>query len=400
MSSAKDDSFEQIIAARIDTDRHALATRWLERLLDLIPVPAGDVFPADALLDHIPHLIHEIAKFIAVEEREIAANTFVVAKARELGVLRHEQHASVHQLLREYELLRNILETFVEEQAERLGLEPDLADVLQCVRRINQAVAILTLTTVDTFVERYAATIDDQTRRLERFNQMVSHELRQPLGVLQTAASLLQQSERDGDSERRRRVIAAMERNVTRVVDLLGTITKITALHAPDDAKPGVQRVSLSTVAQEAARQLREMFRDRTVEIVIAPDLPSVTVDVGRLELMFSNLFSNAIKYSDPSKPHRYVEVSLVELNEPEACTFRVRDNGLGMTPEQVRQVFTPFFRAHAERDTELGVEGLGLGLSIVRDCAEAIGASIRVDSAPGEGTTFTVRMPVGTSLQ
>jgi signal transduction histidine kinase len=66
------------------------------------------------------------------------------------------------------------------------------------------------------------------------------------------------------------------------------------------------------------------------------------------------------------------------------------------MTPGQVQQVFTPFFRAHAERDTELGVEGLGLGLSIVRDRAEAIGASIHVDASPAEGTTFTVTMPVG----
>lgn len=223
---------------------------------------------------------------MSAEEREIAANTFVVAKARELGELRHEQHASVHQLLREYELLRSILETFVGEQAEQLGLEPRLTEVLRCVRKINQAVAILTQTTVDTFVERYTATIEDQTRRLEQFNQMVSHELRQPLGALQTAATLLRLTEADTDEDRRRRLIAAVERNVTRVVDLVGTITTMTALHAPADAKPGVQRVSLSTVAQEAARQLREMSHDRDVEIVIAPDLPYVTVDVGRLELM------------------------------------------------------------------------------------------------------------------
>ena len=397
MSPASHERFEEAIAARIDADRHALAARWLERLLALIPVSAEDVFPTDALLDHIPHLIQEVAKFISAEEREIADNMFVVAKARELGELRYEQHASVHQLLREYELLRSILETFVGEQAEQLGLEPSLGEVLRCVRKINQAVAILTQTTVDTFVERYAATIEDQTRRLERFNQMVSHELRQPLGALQTAATILRQTEGHPDAERHRRVVAAIERGVTRMVDLVGTITKMTALQAADDTKPGVQRVSLSTVAQEAARQLREMSRGRDVDIVIAPDMPYVTVDVGRLELMLSNLLSNAIKYSDPSKSQRYAEVSLAQLDES-ACTFRVRDNGLGMTPQQVRQVFTPFIRMHAERDTELGVEGLGLGLSIVRDCVEAIGASIHVDSGPGEGTTFTVTMPVGTS--
>jgi signal transduction histidine kinase len=63
------------------------------------------------------------------------------------------------------------------------------------------------------------------------------------------------------------------------------------------------------------------------------------------------------------------------------------------MTPEQAQQVFAPFYRAHAD----LGVEGLGLGLAIVRDCAEAIAASIKVDATLGEGTTFTITLPVGT---
>jgi len=396
MSPGTDERFQIAIAGRIDLERHALAARWLERLTTLVPALPKDIFPSQSLLDHIPTLIQQVARFISADEREIAANTFVVTKAKELGELRHDQRASVHQVLREYELLRGILETFVGEEAAQLGLEPPLAEALSCVRKINQAVAILTQTTVDTFVERYAATIEDQTRRLERFNELVSHELRQPLGALQTAATLLRRTEGDTNEDRHRRLVIAVERNVSRVVDLVAAITKMTTLNAADDTKPGVQRVSLSTVAQEAARQLREMSDHRRVEVVVAPDLPYVTIDVGRLELMLSNLLSNAIKYSDPFKSHRFVEVTLEQRDES-TCTLRVRDNGLGMTSDQLAQVFTPFFRAHASRDTELGVEGLGLGLSIVRDCAEAIGASIHVEAAPGHGTTFKVTMPVGT---
>ena len=68
------------------------------------------------------------------------------------------------------------------------------------------------------------------------------------------------------------------------------------------------------------------------------------------------------------------------------------------MTREQLERVFAPFVRAHATRDRELGVEGLGLGLSIARDCAEAIGASLHAAAAPGVGTTLTVTVerPVG----
>ena len=132
------------------------------------------------------------------------------------------------------------------------------------------------------------------------------------------------------------------------------------------------------------------------MQLLVAPDLPDVTIDVGRLELMLSNLLSNSIKYSDPAKSERFVEVALVRHDRTD-CSFSVRDNALGMTTEQAQQVFTPLFRAHADRDRELGVEGLGLGLSIVRDCADAIGASVEVDAAPGAGTTFTITVPVGT---
>jgi signal transduction histidine kinase len=391
-SSVTHEPFAGAIAARMHADRQALAQRWLGRLSTLVPVPASEVFPTETLLDHIPLLIEEVAKFIAAPEKEIAANTFVVAKARELGELRHEQHASVHQLLREYELLRNILEAFVVEQAQHLRLSPPLLEVVGCLRRINQSIAILTQTTVDTFIERYTATIADQTNRLESFNQMMSHELRQPLSALSTAAALLEPTEGDGEPERRGRVVAAIQRNVARLMELVANITRISSIHAADATLPGVQRVSVSAVAHEAARQLREMAQDRGVEVVVGQELPDVIVDVGRLELLLTNLLSNAIKYSDPAKSRRFVEVA--GAGHDAECGFHVRDNGLGMTSEQLRHVFTPFYRAHAGRDAELRVEGLGLGLAIVRDCAQAIGASIEVDAAPAEGATFTVTLP------
>src|SRR5258706_6540769 len=222
MSTATDgQNYSAAIAARLDSERHDLAARWLDRLVAVIPVLPLAVFPSEAFLDHSPELIKEIARFVAAPEEEIAGNTFVVAKARELGELRHAQPASVHQLLREYELLRSILETFVGEQAEELRLDPHLRQVMACLRRINQAVAILTQTTVDTFIERYTQTIDDQTARLIGFNRMVSHELRQPLGALQTATSLLRHLSGDTDAERRQRLLAAVERSASRLVDLV-----------------------------------------------------------------------------------------------------------------------------------------------------------------------------------
>ena len=101
--------FAEAIADRIAAEHTALAARWFARLHDLLPVGASEVFPTDSLLDHIPSLIVDIASYVkAPEDEAIAANTQVMEKARELGELRHQQRASLHQIVREYQLLGNI----------------------------------------------------------------------------------------------------------------------------------------------------------------------------------------------------------------------------------------------------------------------------------------------------
>src|ERR1700759_3705734 len=104
MTSATLEDFAGIVSQRVAAERHALAERWLLRLNEILTVDANDVFPSNQLLDHIPTLIQEIAAYLgAPDDEEIAANTIVIEKARELGLLRHQQQASVHQLLKEYE---------------------------------------------------------------------------------------------------------------------------------------------------------------------------------------------------------------------------------------------------------------------------------------------------------
>ena len=106
--------FEPAIADRMREEHHALAARWFERLLALLPVDAKEIFPSESLLDHVPALILEISEYLRQPADEaIAANTAILDKARELGALRHGQRASLHQVLREYQLLGGVLLTFV-----------------------------------------------------------------------------------------------------------------------------------------------------------------------------------------------------------------------------------------------------------------------------------------------
>jgi signal transduction histidine kinase len=382
--------FGDLIAARMRVEHRALAARWFERLLELLPVDARDVFPTDRLLDHIPALILEISEYLRGPEDAIAANTAILDKARELGALRHSQRASLHQVLREYQMLGGVLVTFVLEEMARLDVTPPAAQSVSVVSRLHQAVNVLSQSTVEAFVTLYTQTIAQQNERLEEFTRMAAHEWRQPLGALQFGVRVLRHP--DLDPARMQRTLDAVERSVHHLVELTHRLETVARIQGTGD-NPLVQRVSAATIAQEAARQLREMSDAAGVEIRVSELLPVLTIDVGRLELMFVNLLSNAIKYSDPAKAVRHVEVTGGSDGDG-WCRIDVRDNGIGIPEHALTSIFQRFTRAHADRDAVAHVSGVGLGLSIVDDCVRAVGGRIEVRSSEREGTVFVLILP------
>lgn len=387
--------FGDLIAERIHQEHVSISVRWLERLRTLLSVEENEIFPTDQLLDHIPALIREVSAYLrAPAEASVAANTSVMEKARELGELRHTQRASVHQLHAEYRLLEAILASFVQEEVERLPVQPPAAEVVDVLRRLSEAVWMLMQVTLDTFVSEYTSTIASHTARLEGFNRMVSHELRQPLGTLMYALPLLKAGTAVGDGERQEQLFAVMERNVLRLAQLMEQLEMLSRLQGSPPNRIDVQQTDVSSVAWEVARQLREMAEARGVDILVDEPLPTLLIDTARLELILMNLVSNAVKYSDPGKEHRLVSIEAAPCDLEHFTCIAVRDNGLGIPADQRRAIFGRFIRAHADRDSELGVRGSGLGLAIAAECAEAVGGAIRVESEPGEGTTFFVDIP------
>ena len=388
--------FAETVAERIAAEHALLAARWFSRLRDLLPVDANEVFPTDKLLDHIPSLIVDISDYLrAPEAQAIAANTVVVEKARELGALRHHQRASLHQVLREYQLLGAILVRFVQDEAIRLLLTPSAEECIEVVSKLNQAVAVLQQETVETFVRLYTKTITEQAERLQQFTRMATHEWRQPLAPIVTAVSLLRGA--GLDDAQRAQTVELIARNVASLVDMTRKLEQLARLDGALD-NPSLQEIPIHTVVAEAARQVRDMAAARGVEIRIAAAMPTTAVDVGRLELALVNLLSNAIKYSDANKPVRIVEVSAAQLSNGD-CEIRVHDNGIGIPKSRVGDIFRRFTRAHTDRSGLDAIKGVGLGLAIVDDCVKAIGGSIVVDSEEGAGSTFAMTLPCGPTL-
>ena len=384
--------FGNLIAARMRSEHRTLAARWFDRLLEILPVNAREIFPTQSLLDHVPALILEISDYLRQPQGEaIASNTAILEKATELGALRHAQRASLHQVLREYQVLGGVLTAFVFDELGRAGASPSPPETVQLVSRLQRAVDVLAQATVEEFVGLYTKTIGDQAERLDQFNRMAAHEWRQPLAALQWGVRAMRETALDRPTMER--TLAAVERSVEHLVELTHKLESLARVRSDGD-NPVVQTVSISAVGQEAARQLREMADARGVDIRIADEQPALTVDVGRLELAFVNLLSNAIKYSDPDKELRFVEIA-AEVHD-DLVHIHVRDNGVGIPRAGLATVFDRFTRAHGEEGAMGHVGGIGLGLAIVEDCVRSMRGHIEVQSVEKQGTTFTMKLPVG----
>jgi signal transduction histidine kinase len=385
-------SYCECVGHALQERQRELSLQWLERLVALLPVDANAVFTSNELLDHIPRLIEEIGKYVAAPEvADIAANTVVTEHARELGQLRHRQQASVHHVLREYDLLAEVLERCLDECISAAPTPPAAHQCLEASRRVGRAVRVLMQTTVATFISEYTDTITAQADRIEQFNRAVSHELRNVLGTTMFSAALLTNGS-VSDATNHDRILATFRRNTERALQILRTLEKLPRSGILAADTPNEQIVDLAELAGEVFRQLHDMSEARDVTLRAGDDLPRLYVDTGRLELVLVNLVANAVKYSDARKAERFVEITATSNDHTHE--IRVRDNGIGVPVEAIDRIFQRFQRAHQDLDSTLGVDGTGLGLAIVDECVKSLGAEIRVESEEGVGTLFVLSLP------
>ncbi len=126
---------------------------------------------------------------------------------------------------------------------------------------------------------------------------------------------------------------------------------------------------------------------DRTATINVTTELPDILGDESQLLLLFHNLISNGIKYNKNSP---LIEIKASPLIE-NFCEITVSDNGIGIDPKHFDKIFSPFKRLHGQQE----YSGTGLGLSIVQGIIDNHGGSIRVESTPGEGSRFIMKLPL-----
>ncbi|HKG94421.1 MAG TPA: sensor histidine kinase [Gemmatimonadaceae bacterium] len=392
LDTARECPLAGVLAERMRGAREELTRRWLERIAARVSIDPNHVFPTDAILDHVPLLMDGIADYLEDPANEITSDVPVVAKAMELGELRHSQGFDAYEIMKEYEILGGILFSYLSRVVEAVPEPCEKGELLECGHRLFRAVAIIQQTTTNHYLRLANERLKEREERLRLFNRAMAHEFKNRIGTVLGAADVLLTPGAVPPEQMPRfhRMIAKSGR------DMHNTLENLLALSRLETDARQQRHIGLRQAAAEVARQLREASDARGVEVRLAEDIPNVEVNAAAVELCLTNYVSNAVKYADPAKTSCWVEISGEVQGTPgkEGCRIivRVRDNGLGVPPEAREQLFSRFFRAHAETIT--GVEGTGLGLSIVRETVEAIGGDAWAEFPDEGGSAFCFSLP------
>ena len=245
-------------------------------------------------------------------------------------------------------------------------------------------------------LEQEAARLARDKQEMERldlfksaFMLTVAHELRSPVAAAQSLLRTMLRGMAGELNDQQQEVLRRVEVRHGQLLELINDLLSLAASKTYDPGQP-LQPVSLT----QAVRLVMEAFAPQAQEkgVRIAPlDLPTdllVQASVDGLNKVLANLVGNAVKYT-PSGG----QVPVGVRRQGDLAEVSVTDSGIGISSEELPRLGTEFFRAQSAKQAE--IPGTGLGLSIVREQLRRFGGSLEITSTPGQGSTFTARLPL-----
>ena len=232
---------------------------------------------------------------------------------------------------------------------------------------------------------------EQANRAKSEFLSRMSHELRTPLNAILGFGQLL---ERSPLGEREQRFCTYVVQGGRHLLSLIDEILEISRIES-GNLRISVEPVRVACALDDALKLIRPIAEQHQITIESDVDAHAelfVRADLQRLKQVLLNLLSNAVKYNRPDG-----RVRITASDQADTLTLAVTDTGPGIPADQLPRLFHPFDRLGAEAR---GIEGTGLGLSLSRRLAEAMGGSIEVESEPGIGTTFQLHLALTTPPQ
>lgn len=221
------------------------------------------------------------------------------------------------------------------------------------------------------------------------FVSLVAHELRVPMTSIKGYADLIVSGVAGPLSEQQAQFLQVIRRNLVRMSALISDLSDINRIESGRMVF-NVKPFDISETIADVVGSLQERLdaRQQTLTVTVADGLTAVSADAARVGQVLTNLLSNANKYTPDGGA-----IAIEAVRQADYVAVSVQDNGIGISEENQKKLFTQFFRAEDTAVREQ--QGWGLGLSIVRRMVEAQGGQIQFSSTIGQGSTFTFTLPL-----
>ena len=303
----------------------------------------------------------------------------------ELQVQQEELRTANEELEEQSRALKESQAHLETQQAELEQTNAQLSEQRDALDERNDA-----LKTIQGELEQRAAELQRASRYKSEFLANMSHELRTPLNSSLILARLLADNPQGNLSAEQVKFSESIYSAGNDLLNLINDILDIAKVEAGKlEIRP--ETMSVASLADTLQRTFEPLAAGKSLkfELLLAPDLPATLLtDRQRAEQVLKNLLSNALKFTDRGG----VSVAVTRRGDA-AIAFEVRDSGIGIAPDQQGLIFEAFRQADGTASRRHG--GTGLGLSISRDLAGLLGGSIEVASTPGQGSSFTLVLPL-----
>ena len=303
----------------------------------------------------------------------LGVTTLQTGKSFEGSLLVGKIAAFMNQALKEEKVIKDTVVSAASPQGERIFT------VYATPIQNNKESAVLAVIADVTHVSKL-----EQLR--SEFVANVTHELKTPLTAIRGSIELLKSADRD--EETRRYFYDVLDIEAERLHHLIDDMLVLSQI---ENAKPDSteQRCDVAQEIRETVARLYPIAEKANITLKVElKDGICVACSSSRLQQMLGNLIENAIKYN---KPNGSVKITAEESRQ--MAVIRIQDTGIGIEEEHFNRLFERFYRVDTSRSRAIG--GTGLGLSIVKHLAVLYGGEVSVESTPGVGTTFTVRLPL-----
>jgi signal transduction histidine kinase len=228
-----------------------------------------------------------------------------------------------------------------------------------------------------------ARLIDEQRGELETFAFALTHDFKQPIRQISTFTQMIDEEIRDGRTDSLHRHLDFLNNAARRLGKLVDVMSQYTLLNQP----PEIGDVDLAKVIKDIRASITPYLNERAGKLVFRGGAPLLRGNETLTGQVLQNLILNGFQYNQSPAP----QVSVSTRQEADRCVIQIRDNGIGIDPDYLGEIFKPLVRLHAASE----YPGTGLGLTLARKAVLAQGGTIWCDSELGAGSAFHVSLPL-----